>query len=97
MFEIKLTERAIEDLRSLQKVERKQILKEVESMLTYEPTTETRNRKRLRPNRLAEWELRAGNFRVFYDVDQENNLIEIRAVGYKRGSRLFIAGEEYEL
>ena len=97
MFEIKFTERAIEDLRSFETVKRKQILKGVESMLTHEPTTETRNRKRLRRNKLAEWELRAGNFRVFYDVDQGNKFIEIQAVGYKRGSRLFIAGEEYQL
>lgn len=43
MFEIKFT-----------KVERKQIIAELELQLTYEPMVETRNRKRLRPNKVAE-------------------------------------------
>ena len=97
MFEIKFTPEAIEDLRWFSRVERKRILAEMESRLSYEPAIETRNRKRLRPNKLAEWELRVDRFRVFFDIDQENRLIKVEAVGYKRGSRLFIHGEEYEL
>jgi mRNA-degrading endonuclease RelE of RelBE toxin-antitoxin system len=46
---------------------------------------------------LAEWELRIGIFRVFYDVDEENDLVKIEAVGYKQGNTLFVHGEEYEL
>ena len=74
-----------------------QIIAEIEAQLSHEPAIETRNRKRLRPNELAEWELRAGRFRVFFDIDSENRLITVEAVGYKRGSRLFIGGEEYVL
>ena len=65
--------------------------------MSLEPTTETRNRKRLRPNELAEWEVRISAFRVFYAVDQENKLVRIEAVGYKKGSQLFIRGKEYKL
>lgn len=97
MFEIKFTAEAIEDLRWFKKVDRKRIIAELESQLRYEPAAETRNRKRLRPNQLAEWELRIGRFRVFFDVDPENRLIKVEAVGYKRGSSLFIHGKEYEL
>ena len=46
---------------------------------------------------LAEWEVRIADFRVFYDVDEENKLVKIAAVGYKEGSQLFIRGEEYKL
>jgi mRNA-degrading endonuclease RelE of RelBE toxin-antitoxin system len=46
---------------------------------------------------LAEWELRIDEFRVFYDVDLEEQVVKIEAVGYKRGSVLFIRGEEYLL
>jgi mRNA-degrading endonuclease RelE of RelBE toxin-antitoxin system len=46
---------------------------------------------------LAEWELRIATFRVFYDVDEENDLVKIEAVGYKQGNVLFVHGEEYEL
>ena len=97
MFEIKFTPDAIEDLRWFAKADRKQILAALESRLSHEPTVETRNRKRLRPNRLAEWELRLGVFRVFFDVEEDDRLIKLIAVGYKEGSRLFIRGREYEL
>jgi mRNA-degrading endonuclease RelE of RelBE toxin-antitoxin system len=97
MFEITFTPEAVEDLRWFKKVDRKQILEKLDSQLSYGPAIETRNRKRLRPNKLAEWELRAGRYRVFFDIDQENELIKVVAVGYKRGSRLFIHGREYVL
>ena len=80
MFEIKLTKEAISDLQWFKKGERSYIVGELESMVSPEPTTETGNRKRLRPNELAEWEVRIGDFRVFYDVDQGNKLIKIEAL-----------------
>ena len=97
MFQIHFTPDAIEDLRWFKKAEQRRILAELESQLIYEPAVETRNRKRLRPNQLAEWELRLDRFRMFFDMDEENLLIQVQAVGYKRGSRLFIQGKEYEL
>lgn len=53
--------------------------------------------QRLRPNALAEWELRLGKFRVFYDVDEQAATVKVEAIGTKEGSTLFIHGEEYEL
>src|SRR5438477_10789890 len=97
MFEIKFTEQAIADLKLLKKAERRFIMTELETDLIREPNVETRNRKKLRPNQLAEWELRIGNFRIFYDVDQGNGLIKIHTIGYKEGSRLIIQGKEYKL
>ena len=97
MFEIKLTEEAIDDLQWFDKRERSFIVGELETMVSPKPTTETRNRKRLRPNDLAEWEVRIGDFRVFYDVDQEQQSVKIGAVGYKKGGQLFIRGEGYKL
>jgi len=97
MFRITFTPEAIEDLRWFIKVDRKSIMEEIETQLRYEPAVETRNRKRLRPNQLAEWELRFGGFRIFFDVEEENRLIQVIAVGYKEGSRLIIRGREYPL
>ena len=97
MFEIKFTEQAIADLKLLKKAERRFIMTELETDLIRGPNVETRNRKKLRPNQLAEWELRLGNFRIFYDVDHDNSLIKIQTVGYKEGSRLIIQGKEYKL
>jgi mRNA-degrading endonuclease RelE of RelBE toxin-antitoxin system len=97
MYEIKFTADAVEDLRWFGKVDRKKILAVLESQLSHEPAVETRNRKRLRPNKLAKWELRIDRTRVFFDIDPANQLIQVRAIGYKRGSRLWIHGEEYQL
>lgn len=97
MFKIEFTPEAIEDMHILKKRERSQVIEEIENQLLHQPTQETRNRKRLRPNKVAEWELRADKFRVFYDIDKENKVVKIEAVGYKKGSRLFIHGEEYRL
>jgi mRNA-degrading endonuclease RelE of RelBE toxin-antitoxin system len=57
---------------------------------------EARNRKRLRPNETAEWELRIGKFRVFYDVDHTVRIVAIEAIAEKKGDSLFFQGEERE-
>ncbi|HEX9665030.1 MAG TPA: type II toxin-antitoxin system RelE/ParE family toxin [Thermodesulfobacteriota bacterium] len=97
MFKIEFTPEAIEDMRLLKKRGRKQVIEEIEKQLNYQPTQETRNRKRLRPNEVAEWELRVGKFRVFYDVNDVTRFVKVEAVGYKKGSKLFIHGEEYKI
>jgi mRNA-degrading endonuclease RelE of RelBE toxin-antitoxin system len=97
MIPITLTPDAVEDLRQFTKPDRRKILRVLESQLHHEPAVETQNRKRLRPNKLAEWELRAGRFRIFFDMDKAEPLIRVVAVGYKEGSRLFIRGKEYAL
>jgi hypothetical protein len=73
------------------------ILDMVERKLLSEPATETRNRKRRRPNCVSEWELRIGGFRVFDDVMANVRLVKVVAVGYEEGNRLFLNGQEFEL
>ncbi|HLN86415.1 MAG TPA: hypothetical protein VK200_08120 [Candidatus Limnocylindrales bacterium] len=70
MYDIEYTLEAIADLKLFRKFEQKLIVDEIDEQLSHEPTRETRNRKRLRPNRVAEFELRITKFRVFYDVDE---------------------------
>ena len=70
----------------------------IRGQLQHEPFRETRQRKRLRPNPLAAWELRVGTLRVFYEEDaDEAGFVNILAIGVKRGNRLLIAGEEIQL
>jgi hypothetical protein len=48
----------------------------------------------------ATWELRFGpgdRFRVFYDLDHQQHVVAILAIGIKRGNRLLIGGEEIRL
>ena len=97
MFEIEYTSEAIDDLKSFRKSEQRSIFDQITERLSDEPMTDTRNRKKLRPNDVSEYELRISKFRVFYDVDEEAKTVKIEAVGYKEGNRLFIRGKEYAL
>ncbi len=74
------------------------VLDTVDEQLTHQPMVETRNRKPMRPNPLAPWELRIGVLRVYYDVeDTAQPKVSIRAVGIKERNRVRIAGEIIEL
>jgi mRNA-degrading endonuclease RelE of RelBE toxin-antitoxin system len=97
MFRLEFTPEALEDLRLLRAYDQRRVIEAVQAQLRHQPAQETRNRKRLRPNALAEWKVRIATFRAVYDVDEENELVKIEAVGYKQGNTLFIHGEEYEL
>ena len=96
-FTINLTIEAVDDLRTLRKFDQQIVLSAIDNQLSDQPHVVTRRRKRLRPNRLAEWELRVEDFRVFYDVNVAESQVKVVAVGQKRGERLFVHGEEYEL
>ena len=97
MFQIEITPEAIDDLRALKKRERQIIFQGIEDQLPHEPALEARNRKRLRPNQLAEWELRVERYRVFYDVNDAKGIVKVVAVGFKKGNRLYIQNEEHQL
>ena len=70
---------------------------QIDACLKHEPQLETRNNKVLRPNRLAERELRIDRFRIFYDIDEGKGAVKIEAIGHKRGHRLYVRGEEFQL
>jgi hypothetical protein len=65
----------------------------IATQLLAEPTTPTRNRKLLAsliPPWTAEppiWELRVGDYRVFYDVSDEEPVVYVRAVRKKPHGR----------
>lgn len=93
-FKIEFAVEARDDLRALRKTDQVRIVAEIETQLTHEPHREVRNRKRLRPNPLADWELRVGKFRVLYRVDEAAAVVIVEAIGFKIGSVLFFRGQE---
>lgn len=98
MYTINFAESVEGQLRYLTAHQRVTILDSIEKQLQYEPLLETRNRKPLRPNPIAPWELRAGNLRVFYEVTcDEPHIVKILAVGYKKGNKLCIGNREVDL
>jgi hypothetical protein len=73
------------------------VLDAVDRQLMHQPTVETRNRKPMRPNPLALWELRIGMLRVYYDVDELAAFVYVRAVGLKERNRVRIGNEVVDL
>jgi mRNA-degrading endonuclease RelE of RelBE toxin-antitoxin system len=89
MFAIFIHELAERELAELRRFERARILEQIETKLRHQPTQTSRNQKQLRaviPSFEAVppvWELRIGDYRVFYDVDVEAQTVHVRAIRYK--------------
>jgi mRNA-degrading endonuclease RelE of RelBE toxin-antitoxin system len=70
-------------------VYRRQIVSAIEGQLYHQPTVPTRHHKPLSVDEASFafepplWELRVGDVRVFYDVDQQQQTVYIRAVRAK--------------
>jgi mRNA-degrading endonuclease RelE of RelBE toxin-antitoxin system len=97
MFEIEFTESALADLEYLRRSDQNIILDAIAEQLAVEPLVKTRNRKPLRPNDLADWELRAGRLRAFYAIDVETRIVSIKTIGWKEHNKLFVRGREFKL
>jgi len=88
-FEIKLLADSVRELKGLRVHEQRRIADAIESQLRHEPIATSRNRKclvGLTPSFdhvPPVWELRVGEFRVFYDVDTQAQVVYVRAVRRK--------------
>ena len=89
MYKIAYSRSVADDLKRLPAHLRSGILDQIEVQLRHEPTRQTRHRKiilglvppwdHLEPT----WELRIGEHRVFYDVNEEERTVTIRAIRHK--------------
>ena len=106
-YSIVYSPEVVDHLAELKKAQQVRVLDEVQAQLVHQPSLPTRRRKFLRPNELARWELRIGEIRVFYDVDEpvesesdEGNtpgVVTIKAVGVKERNQLRIGGVRIDL
>jgi mRNA-degrading endonuclease RelE of RelBE toxin-antitoxin system len=97
-YRIEYSPASEEHLRALTARQRAAVLDAVDEQLAHEPAVETRNRKPMRPNPIAPWELRIGNLRAYYDmVEEPIPVVKILAIGVKDRNRVRIGGEEVEL
>lgn len=93
MYRIRFAQDVAEDLKRLTAYHRKKVLQVIESQLPHDPTRPTRNRKllvNLIPPWAAEppvWELRVGDYRVFYDVSEDEGVVYVRAIRRKPAGR----------
>ena len=92
-FAIEFTPDASEHFRGFPKRNQQTILESVYQHLVHEPLVESKKRKPLQDSHLAEWELRIGDIRVFYDVKPDDRLVLVVAIGEKTHNILRIAGE----
>lgn len=92
-FKITITEEGERQLRSLTARDQRILEAAMVARLKHQPTTLTKAIKQLRPNPLAEFELRVGDLRVLYNVEKDEVVVLI--VGRKVGNKLIVEGEEF--
>ncbi|MBI2899968.1 MAG: type II toxin-antitoxin system RelE/ParE family toxin [Planctomycetes bacterium] len=89
MYLLEIAGSARRELAEIRAFERTAIAREIQEQLTREPTVPTRKRKLLegvKPTFEAKppvWELRIGEIRVFYDVDEGTMTVFVRAIRWK--------------
>jgi mRNA-degrading endonuclease RelE of RelBE toxin-antitoxin system len=93
VYEIRFARDVQKDLAALSAYHRAQVIEAIETQLRDAPTAPTRNRKllvNLIPPWTAEppiWELRVGDYRVFYDVSEAEAIVYVRAIRRKPPGR----------
>ncbi len=93
---VEVDDRAVEDLRAIHRKEARLILQAARERLSADPLAETGNMKTLRPNPVAERELRLfGKYRVLFTVNRAERRVLIFVVGEKRGQCLFVRGQGF--
>lgn len=86
----------IADLRWFGRKEGRLLLKAATESLTADPLIETQQMKTLRPNPVAQRELRLfGKYRMLFNVEVDRALVTIVLVGEKRGESLIVQGERF--
>jgi len=95
-WSVELKESVLDDFRWFGKKNGRQLLKAALERLEDDPLTEARQVKPLRPNPIADRELRLfGRYRVLFRVDAPARVVTIVLVGEKRGEALLVQGREY--
>lgn len=89
MYEIEIHEDAESEIGELRPYDRNRILDEIEEQLALEPGAATRRKKVLEAleppwDQLGPvWQLSVGDFRVFYDIVENDRRVIVRAVRKK--------------
>lgn len=89
MYRIRIATSVQGELESIPRFYRGKVLDAIAHQLATQPTVPTRLRKNLinlEPPWEAEppiWQLRVGDYRVFYDVNEEEHVVYVRAIRHK--------------
>jgi len=89
-FRVEFSPISKKEFDGFRKFEQQRIIEAIESQLKVDPKVTTRAKKCLRGEETANfvftpplWQLKVGDYRVFYDVDDNEKIVFIRAVRRK--------------
>jgi len=83
-FEIRYTHEAVEDIRPLRAFDQRRVLDAIALHLSNEPTRLSKSRiKRMSQPFWSEYRLRVDDFRVYYDVDETQHVVQVLRVLFK--------------
>ncbi len=88
-YTIDIRDVALDELQAIKPFHRRRIIDAIDSQLVHEPNVETKNRKLLTGFQPAfehdepVWELRVGQYRVYYGVSEESKTVVVRTVREK--------------
>lgn len=86
-YRIEFTKQALEDIKSFRKTDQVSILDHIELHLGHDPTFQSKSRiKALRPGTFPPYRLRVGEFRIYYDVDEAEEVVIVFGVVLKSQS-----------
>lgn len=89
MYRIEISRSAAEDLTALRANDRAAVARGILEQLSQDPASTTRNRKILEGQEVPfdavppVRELRVGSYRVFYDVNEQEEVVFVRAIRHK--------------
>ena len=94
MYTIEFTTEAEADLRWFSRREQNMVLEGIKNHLVYEPLKVTRNQHPCREDEtmIADWELRLGVYRTYYNVDEADLVVVIERIGSKPNNTVFLRG-----
>jgi len=93
---VEVKEAALQHLQWFGRKTGRKLLERALEFLEQDALAETKNLKTLRPNPIAQRELRLfGTYRLLFSIDEGERLVTIILVGEKRGNRLLVMGEEF--
>jgi mRNA-degrading endonuclease RelE of RelBE toxin-antitoxin system len=95
-FRVVFSPSAEDDLASYRVFEQRIIVDAIKAHLMADANLESKRRKKMIENRLASWELRTGDYRVFYEIEGDA-LVKIISIGHKHHNQLLIRGKRVEL
>src|SRR5262245_44218131 len=91
-YTVNISDDAEEDLKYYRAYERRIILEGALAQLCAHPNIETNDRKQLRANPIAPWEVKVGKYRVFYAIESDEHVVVIVSIGHKEHNTLYVRG-----